>query len=81
MSSERDKAPQYRQHAKACLELAERMSPASERTRILEMAQHWLELATRAEMQAAMSKMPNRDALFQCPGEHVPHETSRYVRV
>ncbi len=50
MSSERDKAPQYRQHAKACLELAERMSPASERTRILEMAQHWLELATRAEI-------------------------------
>jgi hypothetical protein len=47
MDSERDRAPEYRQHAKACLELAERMSPGPERARILEMAQQWLDLASK----------------------------------
>ncbi len=49
MSSESDRAPEYRQHARSCLELAERMSPGPERARMLEMAQHWFDLATKAE--------------------------------
>jgi hypothetical protein len=47
MDSERNRASEYRQHAKACLELAERMSSGPERARILEMAQQWLELASK----------------------------------
>ncbi len=49
MHSERERAAECRQHAQACLELAERTSLGPERATLLEMAQHWLDLATRAE--------------------------------
>ncbi len=63
MGSEWDRAAEYRQHAKACLELAERMSVGPlgpERIRIIEMAQHWLDLAVKLE-KSALSEMPDRD--------------------
>jgi len=45
------KAAEYRRQAAACLEVAERMSLRDDRARMLEMAQHWLELAQRAEAE------------------------------
>ncbi len=63
MRSEWDQAAEYRQHAKACLELAERMSVGPlgpERIRIIEVAQQWLDLAVKVE-KSALSGIPNRD--------------------
>jgi len=45
----------YRKQAKACLEVAERMSIDSDRARMLQMAQHWLGLAIKAEREASLS--------------------------
>jgi hypothetical protein len=44
-----DKATEYRRLAASCLQVAERMSLADDRLRMMEMAQHWLDLARRAE--------------------------------
>ncbi len=62
MRYEWDQAAEYRQHAKACLELAERMSVGllgPERIRMIEMAQQWLDLAVKVE-KSALFEMPNR---------------------
>jgi hypothetical protein len=49
---ERDsKAAEYRRQAAACLEVAERMSVQDDRALMLQMAQHWLDLAQRAEAE------------------------------
>ncbi len=60
MDSEPDKAIEYRQNAKACLDLAERIPLGPERARILEMAQHWLDLAIKVE-KSAISGEERRD--------------------
>ncbi len=63
MRNEGDQAVEYRQHAKACLELAERMSVRSlgpERIRMIEMAQQWLDLALKVE-KSALSETSNQD--------------------
>jgi hypothetical protein len=49
MNPERDRAPEYRKHAQACLALSERMSPGLERAKLLYMAQQWLALAAKVE--------------------------------
>ncbi len=64
MNSERDRAPEYRQHAKACLELAGRMLPGPERARIVEMAQHWLDLATKAEIRKPLCPKCQVEMIF-----------------
>jgi hypothetical protein len=59
MGNELDRAIEYRQNAEACLELAERMEARSlgpERIRLIEMAQHWLDLAIKVE-NSALSEM------------------------
>ncbi len=63
MRNEWDRAAEYRQNAKACLELAERMSVRSlgpERIRMIEMAQQWLDLALKVE-KSALSETSNQD--------------------
>jgi hypothetical protein len=52
MAMSKDKAEEYRRQAAACLEAAARMSLHSDRARLLEMAQHWLDLAVKAEKAA-----------------------------
>jgi hypothetical protein len=48
--SDRDKAAaRYRKLAAQCLEMAERMSLNTDRARMMEMAQRWLDLAKQAE--------------------------------
>jgi len=37
--------------AASCIEVAERMSLHADRDRLLEMAQHWLDLARKAEAE------------------------------
>ena len=49
MGKDTDKAAEYRRQAVLCLEVAERMSLRDDRARMIQMAQHWLELAQRAE--------------------------------
>jgi hypothetical protein len=49
MDDGKDNAAEYRKQADACLEVAERMSLSTDRVRMLEMAQYWLELARKAE--------------------------------
>jgi hypothetical protein len=46
-----EKADHFRQEAKYCLEVAER-KPVGDRACLLEMAQHWLHMATKAEAAA-----------------------------
>ena len=53
MSTARERAEGYRREAKACVEVAERMSLREDRERMFKMAQHWLELAVIAEEKAA----------------------------
>ncbi len=49
MSTDKMRAERYRREAAACLEVAERMPIASDRARLLEMAQQWLNMAIREE--------------------------------
>jgi hypothetical protein len=51
MGDGKDRAAEYRKQAAACIEVADRMSLRDDRTRMLETAQHWLELAQRAEAE------------------------------
>jgi hypothetical protein len=44
-----DKAAEYRRLAAACIEVAQRMSLKEDRSRMMDMAQRWLELAQEAE--------------------------------
>lgn len=45
-------AAEYRRLAKECLDVAERMSLADDRQRMMSMAQRWLQLAEKAEAGA-----------------------------
>jgi hypothetical protein len=47
-----DRAARYRREAKACLEVADRVSLRSDRVRMMEMAEGWLQLARKAEAEA-----------------------------
>jgi hypothetical protein len=51
----KDKAAEYRRHAANCLEVAERMSLDTDRLRMMEMAQLWLDLAKKAEEEGPTS--------------------------
>jgi hypothetical protein len=51
--SKSDKAAGYRKSAKECLDIAERMSLAADRQRMMSMAHCWLELAEKAEAGGA----------------------------
>jgi hypothetical protein len=48
-----DQPDRYRREAEACVELAERISTAPIRARLLEIAQRWLELALKAERRGS----------------------------
>jgi hypothetical protein len=52
MTSSKEKAAEFRRQAAACLEVAERMSLEEDRARMIEMAEHWFELARRAEAES-----------------------------
>ena len=52
MTTARERADWYRKEAKTCLELSGRMSLNADRARLVEMANHWAELARRAEEKA-----------------------------
>lgn len=43
------KAAEYRRQAASCIEVANRMSLAADRARMMDMAQGWLDLAKQAE--------------------------------
>ncbi len=44
-------ADEYRKRAAYCLDLSRQMSLTGDRAALIEMAQHWLELAQRAELE------------------------------
>jgi hypothetical protein len=44
-------AEEYRRNATECLEVAKRMTLRTERERMFDMAQQWLELAQKAEAE------------------------------
>jgi hypothetical protein len=46
---QRDKAAEFRRHAAACLEVAERVSVLEDRVRMTKMAQNWLDLARKVD--------------------------------
>jgi hypothetical protein len=52
MPKDKDDAAEYRRLAASCLQVAERMSFKEDRTRMIEMAQRWLDLAKQAEENA-----------------------------
>jgi hypothetical protein len=55
MTSSKEKAAEFRRQATLCREVAERMSLEEDRARMIEMAEHWLELAKRAETETEQS--------------------------
>ena len=52
MSGSASRALEYRRLPAECLEVAERMSLREDRSRLMEMAQRWLDLARKAEGEA-----------------------------
>ena len=56
MPSAKDKAAEYRKHGADCFEVAKRMSLKADRTRMIELAEHWLELARLAEAEQSGEK-------------------------
>ena len=46
------RAAEYRKQAATCLEVAKHISLKAHRDGLIEMAQHWLELARQAEAEA-----------------------------
>jgi hypothetical protein len=51
--SARERAEDYRKEAQTCMDLAAKMSLRTDRARMIEMAQHWIDLAERADAKAA----------------------------
>ena len=49
MADERTKAAEYLREAATCIAVAERMSVAPDRQRMVEMAQRWLNMAKEVE--------------------------------
>ena len=51
MTSSKEQAAEFRRQAATCLQVAQRMSLEEDRKRMVEMAEHWFELARRAETE------------------------------
>jgi hypothetical protein len=58
MPSQKDKAAEFRKWAAECLEVAERMSLKGDKARMMEVAEHWLELARLAEAEIEAPEDP-----------------------
>ena len=56
MHSAKRRAEEYRAEARACFNVAERMSAREDRERMMAMAEHWLKLATIADAKAEQGK-------------------------
>ena len=52
MTSSKEKAAEFRRQAAICFDLAQRLSLKEEQDRMIQVAEHWLELAKRAEAKA-----------------------------
>ena len=52
MTSSKEKAAEFRRQAAICFDLAQRISLKEEQERMMQVAEHWLELAKRAEAEA-----------------------------
>jgi hypothetical protein len=52
MTSSKEKAAEFRRQATICFDLAGRISLKEDRERMMQVAEHWLELAKRAEAEA-----------------------------
>jgi hypothetical protein len=52
MAKPPSRAAEYRRLAAECIEVAEGMSLREDRSRMMEMAQHWLYLAKKAKSEA-----------------------------
>ena len=51
MTSSKEKAAEFRRQAAICFDLAQRISLKEDRERMMQVAEHWLELAKRAEAE------------------------------
>jgi hypothetical protein len=61
MPSAKEKAAQFRKRAAECLEVAERMSLKDDKARMIAIAEHWLQLARRAEAETEAPNDPPKD--------------------
>jgi hypothetical protein len=52
MTSSKEKAAEFRRQAAICFDVAQRISLKEEQERLMKVAEHWLELAKRAEAAA-----------------------------
>jgi hypothetical protein len=51
MTSSKEKAAECRRQAAICLDVAQRISLKEDKDRMMQVAEHWLELAKRAEAE------------------------------
>jgi len=61
MPSAKEKAAEFRKWATECLEVAERMSLKDDKARMIAIAEHWLQLARRAEAETEAPNDPPKD--------------------
>ena len=52
MTSSKEKAAEFRRQAAICFDVAQRISLKEDQERMMQVAEHWLELAKRAEAEA-----------------------------
>jgi hypothetical protein len=52
MTSSKEKAAGFRRQASICFDVAQRISLKEDHERMMRVAEHWLELAKRAEAEA-----------------------------
>jgi hypothetical protein len=52
MTSSKEKAAEFRRPVAICFDVAQRLSLKEEQERMMQVAEHWLELAKRAEAEA-----------------------------
>ena len=52
MTSSKEKAAEFRRQAAICLDVAQRISLKEDQKQMMQVAEHWLELAKRAEAEA-----------------------------
>jgi hypothetical protein len=52
MTSSREKAVDFRRQAAICFDVAHRISLKEDKERMMQVAEHWLELAKQAEAEA-----------------------------
>jgi cobalamin-dependent methionine synthase I len=51
MTSSKEKAAEFRRQAAICFDIAQRISLKEDQERMMQVAEHWLELAKRAEAE------------------------------